>query len=216
MIWRFPLCVLLVLALSAQYAGAQDVVGFRLGFNVAGINGDVQETDDFGSLVGLAAGLFGTISLRHNFALQPELVYSQKGFTTGSASVSGPDGPGIPLTAEVELTYLEVPLLLKYVIPFGRSAAFSLYAGPVISYELSERITVDGLEGSQSSDQFRTAETGVAVGSDLETELFGVEGLIGVRYTRGLGNVLNEQSNTSPERQFYNQAVGVFIGLHLR
>ncbi|MEP0547235.1 MAG: porin family protein [Rhodothermales bacterium] len=217
MICRFLTFCFAFLAFTSV-SEAQDVVGFRIGLSVANIGGDIRAEDDFGSRVGFAAGLFGTIPLRHSLSVQPELLYAQKGFTTERAAVAIADEPGDGdlVSARLELTYLDVPVLIKYTLSFTSQASLSFYLGPTISFELSERIVIDGLQGSQESDQFGSPEYGFTLGSDITGSLAGTEGLVGVRYNRGLGNVLNREVSGSESRSIYNQSFVLFVGVHLR
>jgi hypothetical protein len=151
MIFRF-LTLCFAFFVFTSISEAQDVVGFRIGLSVANIGGDLRAEDDFGSRVGFAAGLFGTVPLRHGFSVQPELLYAQKGFTTERAAVAIADEPGDGdlVSARLELTYLDVPVLIKYTLPVTSGVALSFYSGPMISFELSERIVIDGLQGGIS------------------------------------------------------------------
>lgn len=207
-----------VLSAFASISQAQDVVGFRIGLSIANIDGDIREADDFGSRVGFAAGLFGTVPLRYGISVQPELLYAQKGFTTGRATITNADEPGDGdiVSARLELTYLDVPLLIKYTLPLNSESSLSFYSGPMVSFELSERIIVNGFQGSQESDQFGSPTYGIALGSDVTASLAGIEGLVGVRFTRGLRSVLNQEVSTIEARSIYTQSFVLFVGVHLR
>jgi hypothetical protein len=213
----FLLCLLLSLGFHAS-SQAQDVVGFRLGLSVSSLSGDIDTSDEFGSRTGFVAGLFGTVPLRHGFSVQPELLYAQKGFTTERAAISNADEPedGAFISARLELTYLEVPVLIKYTVPLSPKSSVAFYSGPMIGFELSERIVIDGLQGSQESDQFGSPEYGFVLGSDLASSFAGIQGLVGVRYSRGLGNVLNPDASVSETRSIQNQSLIFFLGVHLR
>jgi hypothetical protein len=71
-------------------------------------------------------------------------------------------------------------------------------------------------EGSQESDQFESPEYGLTLGSDVTGSLAGFEGLVGVRYNRGLGSVLNREASGAEGRSIHNQSFVLFVGVHLR
>lgn len=205
------LAATLFLGFAMPRAQAQEVLGFRLGLNLAGIESD--QAGDFGNRTGFVGGLLGTFPLRYGLALQPEILYAQKGFLNDDAVIVDVDSP--PLAVRVELTYLEVPVLVKYNFEVGRSSAFAVYAGPAVSFELAERIIIDGLEGSQSSDRFHSPDVIFAAGVDFEADLLGTTGLIGARFSRSVMNA-REQTGSMQGPNVYNRALSLFVGLHLR
>ena len=214
--WYLLLFIVVAAAFNSSSVQAQQVVGFRFGINVSDVGGEVPSSSDIGTRTGFAVGLFGTVPLRYSLALQPEVLYTQKGLST-VATVRDDAGMAIGmLDVRVELTYLEFPVLLKYRLLLGQGPSFSLYAGPQVSFELAERLIVDGIEGSQESAQFRSPEYGFALGADVETPLLGLDGLLGIRYSRGVGSVIENQGNALEGSDVYNQSLSFFLGIHLR
>jgi len=90
------------------------------------------------SLVGFTAGLGFNFSLSSdNFlSIQPEILYSQKGFSSAASGLISYEG-------DYRLNYLEIPLLAK--INFGgEKVRLYVNAGPSIGYLLSGRVNGRG------------------------------------------------------------------------
>lgn len=77
--------------------------------------------------VGVTAGVFVTLGLTPQFALQPEVLYVQKGGRTEVNDQS------------LKISYIEVPLLAKFRIPAGgkgRNFSPHLYAGGALGFKV--------------------------------------------------------------------------------
>ena len=92
-------------ALVASPAFEQQVyLGFEGGANFAYLNGpDVSSL--FGSRLGIVAGGFAHVGLFPGLALQPELLYAQKGAQTANGNVV------------YQLNYVEIPVLAELSLP---------------------------------------------------------------------------------------------------
>jgi len=121
------------------------------------------------ALAGMTFGLTANFPVLIFFALQPEILYFQKG---GAYDVAVPVGiPGISVNVHDtrSLAYVEVPLLLKFLIPLRGSFRPSFLLGPSLALNISGKlkskiaIEVPGLS-------FTLTET-----KDLKKELNDVE-----------------------------------------
>ena len=175
----------MAMALMATTAVAQDTglvgKGFKLGLSMYTFGGDDTEFEGVspGTRMGLGAGGFLTFALGPNFALQPELLYVQKGarYEEGDASVT------------FKLDYLDIPVLLKYRFPTEGSIRPNLFAGPVGSIKMSANIQMEsgGDEASvDMSDEVKGFDFGVALGGGLDFALSSSTLNFDVRYTLGL------------------------------
>lgn len=214
-----PYCFTLffiLMAVMLPSAAAQNALGFRLGLNVAGVAGGLASSGTWGTRTGFVAGVYGTIPLRYSLVVQPELLYTQKGFTTDRAMLNNPSGDvdSEVFPASFESTYLETPLLLKYVFSFDRTTSIGIYVGPTIGFELSERIIVDDLQGSQEIDLLKSTDVGAALGGDVQITLAGFETMFGLRFTRSISNMLNDDVLSS-ERALYNSVYSFLVGVQL-
>ncbi len=134
----------LVLLLAATFhLQAQKVsIGLKGGAQLAnvkapGVIEDLSFLPDFKSIATPNLGVVSEIELHPNFAIQPELSWTQKGFQVDeNFDVNLFDVP-IPLgvTAITKFNYLEMPLLAK--AKFGN---FYLLAGPTFGYAFNGRL----------------------------------------------------------------------------
>ena len=123
-------------------------IGLRAGLNVADWSGDAVQTvlslADYtnGAVVrqtrpGFHAGLYATLPLGAHFALEPAVLYSEKGTQLrGSAAVPGLEILRANVTATARLAYVDVPVLAKAYLSRG----FYVYAGPQASFLVSSRV----------------------------------------------------------------------------
>src|SRR3569833_3213914 len=127
--------VLLALALSARAVVAQTTTAPSRFEIMAGVNFAKLTTsgeDDAGGVgnrTGLVVGVGLIKPLAPNWSFQPELTYSMKGAKVADA--------GFEVTSK--LSYLEVPLLLRYDIGSGSSDGVRpfIHAGPALALKLS-------------------------------------------------------------------------------
>jgi hypothetical protein len=126
--------ILLMVAImvSMTYAAkAQDgiAVGLKVGTNYSNVYDSEGQDFEADSKFGLAAGAFVSIPLGTYLGIQPEVLFSQKGFK----------GTGTMLGSSYDLTrttnYIDVPLLIA-VKPTG---SITLLAGPQFSFLLKEK-----------------------------------------------------------------------------
>jgi len=118
------------------------ILGAKLGANYSNVYD--SEGQDFvaDAKLGIVAGGFVTIPLSKLFAIQPEVLYSQKGFK-GSGTLLGSSYSYTRTT-----DYLDIPLF-AVIRP---SEYFSILAGPQLSYLLSEKNDFSGAI-NQSQEQ---------------------------------------------------------------
>jgi hypothetical protein len=168
------------------------VVGAKGGLTFANISTDDSDLSSSDTRNGIVAGLFLQIGLGEILALQPEVLYAQKGFSD--------EEDGVDLTAEFD--YIEIPLLLKARFGGESSVRPALYAGPVISFESS--CSISGEEGGVSAEvdcdladlEFedrKTTDFGVAFGGELQFDVSeSVVALVDARYALGLSDLASD------------------------
>ena len=181
-----PLALLTFCVPSAE---AQSFSGFGIkgGAALAQLRGEVEGEEDAETTdrkLGFAVGVFGTIPLGPALALQPEVLYVQKGgaFTEEDLEVE----------ADLNLDYVQVPVLVKLTLPAGGAIVPSLYAGPYASYAVSREFEFDAdVVGGviDAEDVIERLDYGVALGADVGFNLGGSGATLGLRYDLGLANV---------------------------
>lgn len=124
---------------------------------------------DFGNNTGFEGGLFFGGNRGGVVGVQGEVLYAKKG------------------SSEIDLRYLEIPVLLRINIGSNSLNGFNVYGlgGPVADIQ----IQATGPNGEKLSDYFERGDVGFLLGGGLEITRFIIEG----RYNWGLRSVIREQ-----------------------
>jgi len=192
------LILLLIIAGFTSISFPQGMqLGLKAGLNLANEGGsDLQDLEDFfgtslDARTGFNGGFFFMYQFNKMFALQPEAYYTMKGAT---ASLGG-----IDLT--LKLDYIEVPLLLKLIIPVqGSNIIPSIFIGPAIGFNTAAKIKGE-FEGQSAELDWDSVVTstdfslifGAGLGFRVGTNEVGVD----VRYSLGLSSWDNYSDDPS-------------------
>lgn len=120
------------------------VLGAKLGANYSNVYDSEGEDFVADPKLGFVAGGFVTIPLGKLFAIQPEVLYSQKGFK-GEGTLLGSS-----YSFERTTDYLDVPVFLA----FRPIEYLSIVAGPQFSYLLKEKNEFSGAISSSQEEAF--------------------------------------------------------------
>lgn len=164
--------------------------GIKAGVNVADWSGDAVKTmmdlANFsdGAVTkevkpGFHAGLYATLPLGEHFAIEPGVLYSEKGIKlTGKLPFEQFDFLNAKVTATERMTYLDIPVLLKaYLTP-----NFYIFGGPQASLLLSNKVRLDA-----SALGFSAYQHDFDVKNQFRPVDFGVTGGLGFQSDMGLG-----------------------------
>ena len=175
-----------------------------------------EEIDDQNMRIGFQGGLFFKAALTDFLAIQPELLYTQKGskiqydnFLTGEAEFSN------------QLNYLELPVMGVLNI----TENFNLQAGPYFAYLINANVKNEAENDDfnfvedLNEEDFERFDYGIGLGAGFEFETL----RFGVRYNYGLEQVGKEQEfsiNGSEviSNQFAdlkNSTFNIYLGLSL-
>ena len=198
------LVVLLMASISFAQDGTDDrdelKFGIKAGVNFANVYDEKGDEFVADGKAGLAAGAFVSIPLGKLFGIQPEVMYSQKGFKA-SGSVLG-FGYDYKRTS----TYLDIPLLLQ-VKP---SSYFTILAGPQFSYLLETKNEFNGasstVEEEINNENYKKGVIGAVVGADFNYENF----VLGTRFGWDLSKS-DADGNTNAPR-YKNKVIQVTLG----
>ena len=154
--------------------------GIKAGLNIASVLGD--GTGHAQSKIGFVGGGFVTLGLGDLFAIQPEILYTQKGYRWES------DFLGATYEATGMLYYIEIPMLSKIMIPVTGNVKPNLFIGPYFGVNLIAKKKIESSEPPYEYDiaNSKDSEFGMVFGAGLDYILtkrkIGFEG----RYTLGL------------------------------
>ena len=128
------LATALLVTAAISSAQAQDIrFGLRAGANYSNLSGNIKNEDTYNNKVGFLGGVMLNVPLLADdlLSIQPEILYSQKGFENKPTEFSSVLGKQ-KREGNVNYNYIDVPLLLKF-----KALGFVAEAGPQYSYLLS-------------------------------------------------------------------------------
>jgi opacity protein-like surface antigen len=181
--------------------------GIRGGLNLAAI---VQDDDapnfDTKMKPGFQAGVYLQLPITSGFSVQPEVLYSQKGYKA-DGTIFGTD-----YDFRVTTNYIDVPLLAKFT-PIKN---FGLVVGPQFSF-LTNTTTKFSAGGSQIEDQIDNDNDNLR--KNILGGLVGLEAGVTDNITLSARYALDFQKNngdgTSNSLRYRNQVVSFTVGLQL-
>lgn len=221
---RQSFLTLMALAFSLA-ATAQVSIGLKAGANWS----NLQTTEalgniapDFSPISETNFGVVAEYALSDQFALQTELNFLKKGFTT-KANLDNTELFGLQLPvgarAETKFSYVEVPLLAKYTFGTGGLQAY-VTAGPTVGYATSGRIDtkarvlVDINLGSMPINldniNYERFEIGATAGAGVSLETSIGKFFADARYMQGFTELYNFPLI---DEKIKNKGVGINFGL---
>ena len=184
--------VILSLALLAGMTGAaQAQTGVRFGLK-GGINYTTltaKNTDGIESKLGLQAGAFANLGLSDLISIQPEVLYSQKGFQSKDASKN-----------KAKFNYIDIPVLVKV-----NAGGLFFEAGPQLGILASAKVT-DGSTDVDIKENLNTVDFGYVAGLGYQLE---TGPMIGLRYNGGITDIAKDGNNDNKTR---NSAFQLYVG----
>ncbi len=205
---------------TAAIAQSKLYYGFQAGVSSADMRGEaLQSLDDVvdvagdyvrtGSRTGFYTGAYIGIPLAKGFAIEPGINYSQKGYQLkGALNVKGIDVLGINAKAQLQLNYLELPVLLK-----ANLGGLQFFAGPQISYLVNSDLKV-----SAGALGFNILSYKIPVTSQFNHWDAGITGGIGYQFNNGLNLKASYDHGLSKidagkNVEAYNRMMKIGIGL---
>jgi len=175
---KTKLFFVIAFTLFVQIANAQRL-GIKGGVNFANVTvsgGGVSMSPS--GITGFQLGLVGDFKLQDKLHFNTGLLYSLKGFKSG--------------TTTDKINYLEVPLNFAYNFSINETSDFFVQAGPYLAYGLSGTDKTDGVSTDIFSDGYaKRLDYGLGFGAGVQ---FGSI-VTSVNYELGLAN-LNDDSTS--------------------
>lgn len=184
----FGLAVVMALGAPAM-AAAQSAVGVRAGMRWSGL----ESSQDAGSISSLVLGGYFGFGISNRLAVQIEAVYGSRGAEALRVGANELDTDAPP--ARIEMSYIEVPVLLRAGFP-GERFLPSFFLGPYVGFLLNcEMRPADGASQScddeDSAQRFtpRSTDYGVLLGGGLDIAVGESTVFVDGRYTLGLMSI---------------------------
>lgn len=185
---------------SFAVAQAQSGIGIRAGANFSNLEGDLKNESRYQNKVGFHGGLtFGIPVIENFFFIQPEILYSTKGFKYEDTEIDVPAVGLVERDGKMDYSYIDVPVLARI-----KAGPIYFEAGPQASYLLNVNNNIkESLNGEAYSstttkrelDGLQRFEIGYAAGVGFATSS-GIS--LGVRYNGSLTDFVDE----NPEDYF--------------
>lgn len=182
------------------YTFSQIKVGLKAGVDVGNVK--FPSPSNTNTIVAFYGGLKTEITAGNKFIVQPELLYSQKGF--------GFSALGNSSSGHVNINYISVPLLAGYRLADNLTVS----AGPEFNYLVTAKSHIDGASSDLSSI-YKKFDVGVDAGLAYQLQKsVGIE----VRYCYGVSYLLegtgmdNQGNNIGKIKQGKNRVfqAGIF------
>jgi hypothetical protein len=170
------LFILVALTFLAQSGTAQDSesgemrkkfnVGLKIGANYSNVYDSQGESFDADGKLGFAGGLFIAIPIGRFIGIQPEILFSQKGFK-GTGMILGS-----PYSLTRTTSYVDIPLLFA----IKPASFFTLLLGPQYAYLLKQKdvfangITTIAQETEFANDNIRKNTLAFIGGFDINVK----------------------------------------------
>jgi hypothetical protein len=174
----------LVLFMFSFVAYGQMQIGLKAGLNISNLSGSDAGSPD--SRTGFAGGAYFMYQFSPMFAIQPEAYYTMKG-----AKQKGTES-GYTYTATLSLDYIEIPVLLKLLIPIqGSNINPSVFAGPSIAFNTTHKVKVEVAGQSAESDiqNIKSTDFSLVFGAGLGFPIGKNQLGFDVRYILGLSTI---------------------------
>ncbi len=160
--------------------------GVKAGANFSSVNGD--DVNDVDSRTGLQIGGVVSIPVTELFSVQPEVVYSMRGWKDGDFTI--------------KVDYVDVPVMADFEIIEG----LSLQGGPLLGFNLSAK--VENEDGNENDiEDISTLNVGAAIGAQYELPV-GV--FFNVRYDMGFNDVIDNNFDAK------NCNIGASVGFMIQ
>lgn len=177
--------------------------GPKIGANFANLYGEnVKEAEeelgeDFKSKLGICVGGFITFNISEMFAIQPEVLYSMKGSKAEGTLF------GETFKVKFNLSYLEIPVLVKLRITTRGNVKPNIFAGPSLAIKLSGKTKTEYAGESEEDDleDIKDTDIGLIIGAGVDFGKLTVD----LRYNLGL-------TKLSEEDDVKNKAISLMIG----
>ena len=195
---------------------AQLELGFRAGLNMSeatdlrATNGDIIEA---AQLNGINAGIFANFQLGSIVALQPEVTFSQKGFT---ASWDNSDS-----SSTLNTSYLDMPLMIEAGFAMGKNFRVFANAGPNVSYLIkAEEEFYNSMNGETTTTEYNfdiesleRLDIGVNFGGGISFRTNRWKYTLDARYNMGLKEIMATENAMDFVENAKHRVTNISIGI---
>ncbi len=205
-------------AIMVSPAFSQLSVGPRLGVNFSTWVASEDLELDLKSRASILFGVVAEVRISENFAVQPELDFIQKGFSSEEVTTGSSSGH-----TDLIINHIEIPILAKFGKDFG-PARVDVLIGPSFSYGLNGKFkttftvngdtTVDTDEIDFEEDEFSRSDLSLQIGAAASKKLGETANVFfDIRYLLGLTNINNSGSDDEAHNRIFAISIGALFAL---
>ena len=203
--WIYIICISILTTLTLSEVSAQSLsFGPKLGYTSSTLAGN-DAPDGTNALSGISGGVFFKVNAGDIVAIQPEILYIQRGATTTTEN----DPNGVTLGVD----YLQVPILLKVQIPTDGKIFPFVYVGPYGAFELNNDFSAsafDGILTINDEADVNDFDYGAAVGAGMDFQIDNLFIGFDARYDIGMSKILEIDNS---DQDMKNRAFTIFASM---
>jgi hypothetical protein len=187
--------------------------GFKAGLGATTFTGD-QDTE-FQWQGGVITGITFELPIAEDWKLQVEGLYATKG-SNARTTLSLPEieVQDVPVDVEFDVSYIEIPTVIKWKPIQGKRIRPTLHAGPMMGWNVSATVQINAVGETirfvNEDESIKKLDVGAVIGIGVETDIGWQTLSLEVRYTHGLTNLI--ENDEDPK---YNGSVGFTLGITL-
>lgn len=188
----------------SQFAAAQLSIGPKVGVNFARIGGDDVNEDEINSLFGGQFGAVGQLRFNESFAIQPELLFFQKGYRAEFLIL------GEEFSFRQTLNYIEVPIMAKFMFFAQEGGQVYGLFGPSLGFGLNGKFGLNDSDETFTFEEvnFSKIDLSLTIGAGVQIPTGPGKLFLDVRYLLGLNTIDNEE----PKLDIKNRGLGIGLG----
>ena len=186
-------------------AQSQASIGLKAGYTAANLRGDDAGNLEWRS--GFVGGLFVHLPVASWFAIQPEVLFRQRGAYNNFEFSN--------IEQRINLTYIDIPVLFKLRVPIADMVYPHVYVVPQGSFRLTGEYEVDLYNGTTFSDQIdvRKFDFGGVLGFGVDVVTDRIFFNTDIRY--GLGALKIDGSDNPMDLKNKDLSIMVGIGVNI-
>jgi len=195
--------IAIALALFISNAQAQVKAGGLLGLSVSSLSVNPNpSSEEYGSKLSLAVGGVVERKFSDNIGISAELLVLGKGNTVTERGDK----------VFFKLTYLEIPIMLRYYFSLPGGVEPFVMAGPTAGFLLSAKAKLKGGNAISQKDETKGIDVGLGIGGGAQYPMNGFTPYAILRYALGLANINNDTDDgTTVKNRGLLIAVGVML-----
>lgn len=165
-------------------------------------------------LLSYQLGLFTQLNFRKKWHLQPELLFAAKGINYSKDFLYD------DITYKINISYLEVPVLLNYSLSNRDKGRTALYIGPYVAWKLRamRNTEVEGIREKEKVPNINSGDLGGIAGVAVNRKLLSGQIVFDFRLSFSLINMMDPieghvpEHNKTPEEYARNAGIIFSVG----